>query len=101
MKLKRHLARVNAGQNLPMGKTDEVLTKLVRQGYLDRVVEKADHAEEDTVTWCVGTRGKVEFPPESIKGFLTIVWGDDKPDDFEKKVNRSLGLAAGEDAGGA
>ncbi|KAK6839589.1 hypothetical protein PG987_005455 [Apiospora arundinis] len=102
MKLKRHLARMNAGQNLPMGKTDEVLTKLVRQGYLDKVVEKSDHAEEDTVTWCVGSRGRIEFPPESIKGFVKTVWGEDQPDDLDKKLNRSLGLQQpDEDAGGA
>ncbi|KAK7972784.1 hypothetical protein PG996_007003 [Apiospora saccharicola] len=102
MKLKRHLARVNASQNLPMDKTDNVLTKLVRQGYLDKVVEKSDHGEDDTVTWCVGTRGKVEFPPESIAGIIRMVWGAEKPDDFEKKLNRSLGLQQPEeDAGGA
>ncbi|KAK8073861.1 MAGE family protein [Apiospora phragmitis] len=88
MKLKRQLTRMNASQNLPMDKTDNVLAKLVRQGYLDKVVEKSDHGEEDTVT-CVA-------------GFIRTVWGPEKPDDFEKKLDRSLGLQQqADDAGGA
>ncbi|RYO94408.1 hypothetical protein DL764_007842 [Monosporascus ibericus] len=90
MKLKRHLGRMNANQNLPMDKTDNVLQKLVRQGYLDKVVDKSD-GDEDTVTWCVGPRGKVEVPPQSIAAFATEVWGE-PPDDFNKKLQKSLGL---------
>lgn len=102
MKLRRHLGRLNASQNLPMDKTDNVLQKLVRQGYLDKVVDKSD-GDEDTVTWCVGPRGKVEIPPQSIAAFVTEVWGE-PPDDFNKKLHKSLGLQEtrqdeGEDGG--
>lgn len=90
-KLRRYLGRMNAAQNLPMDKTDNVLTKAVRQGYVDKVVEKSDHGEEDTVTWCIGPRGKTEIPAESIAGFVRAVWGD-IPDDLEKKLSKSLGL---------
>ncbi|KAI1501670.1 MAGE family-domain-containing protein [Biscogniauxia marginata] len=90
MKLKRYLARLNAGQNLPMDRTDNVLQKLVRQGYVDKIVEKSD-GEEDTVTWCVGPRGKAEVPPQSIAAFVTEVWGE-LPEDFDKKIARSLGI---------
>lgn len=97
MKLKRHLGRMNASQNLPMDKTDNILQKLVRQGYLDKVVEKSDAGDEDTVTWCVGSRGRVEVPPQSIAGFVTEVWGE-LPDDFNKKLHKSLGLQEPEEA---
>ncbi|KAI1493949.1 MAGE family-domain-containing protein [Biscogniauxia mediterranea] len=90
VKLKRYLTRLNAGQNLPMDRTENVLQKLVRQGYIDKVVEKSD-GEEDTVTWCVGPRGKVEVPPQSIAAFITEVWGE-LPEDFDKKLQRSLGI---------
>ncbi|KAK7750460.1 hypothetical protein SLS62_007650 [Diatrype stigma] len=90
MKLRRHLGRMNASQNLPMDKTDNVLQKLVRQGYVDKVVEKSE-GDEDTVTWCVGSRGRVEIPPQSIAAFVTEVWGE-LPDDFNKKLAKSLGL---------
>ncbi len=90
MKLRRHLGRMNASQNLPMDKTDNVLQKLVRQGYLDKVVDKSE-GDEDTITWCVGPRGKVEIPSQSIAAFVTEVWGE-LPDDFDKKLEKSLGL---------
>ncbi|KAI2463580.1 MAGE-domain-containing protein [Annulohypoxylon bovei var. microspora] len=89
-KLRRYLTRMNASQNLPMDKTDNVLQKIVRQGYVDKVVEKSD-GDEDAITWCIGPRGRVEVPPESIAGVVTEVWGE-LPDDFDKKLQRSLGV---------
>ncbi|KAI0391721.1 MAGE-domain-containing protein [Xylariaceae sp. FL0594] len=91
MKLKRYLTRLNASQNLPMDKTENVLQKLVRQGYLDRVVEKVE-GEEDTVTWCVGPRGKVEITPHNMAQVITEIWRE--PDEeFDKKLERSLGVS--------
>lgn len=89
-KLRRYLGRMNASQNLPMDKTDNVLQKIVRQGYVDKVVEKSE-GDEDSVTWCIGPRGKIEVPPESIAALVTEVWGE-LPDDFHKKLSRSLGV---------
>ncbi|KAI8957725.1 MAGE-domain-containing protein [Daldinia sp. FL1419] len=89
-KLRRYLTRMNASQNLPMDKTDNVLQKIVRQGYVDKVVERSD-GDEDAVTWCIGPRGRIEVPPESIAGVITEVWGE-LPDDFFKKLQRSLGI---------
>ncbi|XDG07943.1 hypothetical protein ABKA04_007558 [Annulohypoxylon sp. FPYF3050] len=89
-KLRRYLTRMNASQNLPMDKTDNVLQKIVKQGYVDKVVEKSD-GDDDAVTWCIGPRGRVEVPPESIAAVVTEVWGD-LPDDFNEKLQRSLGI---------
>ncbi|KAI0154486.1 MAGE-domain-containing protein [Hypoxylon sp. FL1284] len=89
-KLRRYLTRLNAGQNLPMDKTDNVLQRIVRQGYVDKVVEK-NEGDDDAVTWCVGPRGRVEVPPESIAAVVTEVWGD-VPSDFNQKLQRSLGI---------
>jgi melanoma-associated antigen len=97
-KLKRSLARLNCGTNMPMDRTDNVLVKLVRQGYLERVVDKADgNQEEDTVTWCIGQRGRVEVPPQSIANFVAEVYGADKPEEFDKKLHKSLGLQQPDD----
>lgn len=93
-KLRRYLTRLNAGQNLPIDKTDNVLQKIVRQGYVDKVVEKSE-GDEDAVTWCIGSRGKVEVPPECIAAVVKEVWGE-LPDDFDKKLRRSLGVQAPE-----
>lgn len=89
-KLRRYLTRMNASQNLPMDKTDNVLQKIVKQRYVDKVVEKSD-GDDDAVTWCIGPRGRVEVPPESIAAVVTEVWGD-LPDDFNEKLQRSLGI---------
>ncbi|KAI0521154.1 MAGE protein [Xylaria bambusicola] len=94
MKLRRYLTRLNASQNLPMDKTDNVLQRLIRQGYLDKVVERVE-GEEDAITWCVGPRGKVEVSPQSIAQIVSEVWRD-PPDDFEKKLEKSLGVRTGQ-----
>ncbi|KAI8953432.1 MAGE protein [Xylaria longipes] len=90
MKLRRYLTRLNASQNLPMDKTDHTLQKLIRQGYLDKVVERVE-GDEDAITWCVGPRGKVEVSPHSIAQVVSEVWGD-LPDDFDTKLEKSLGV---------
>lgn len=94
---------MNADRNLPFDKTENVLVKLVRQGYLEKAIEKAE-GDEDTITWHVGTRGKVEVPPESIAAFVKEVWKTDIPRDLNKRINKSLGLQGGaalpEDEGG-
>ncbi|KAI1362422.1 MAGE protein [Xylaria arbuscula] len=90
MKLRRYLTRLNASQNLPTDKTDNVLQKLIRQGYLDKIVERVE-GDEDAVTWCVGPRGKVEVSPQSIAQVVSEVWRD-PPEDFEKKLEKSLGV---------
>ncbi|KAI1749309.1 MAGE protein [Xylaria castorea] len=90
MKLRRYLTRLNASHNLPMDKTDHVLQKLIRQGYLDKIVERVE-GDEDAITWCVGPRGKVEVSPHSIAQVVSEVWGD-LPDDFDKKLEKSLGV---------
>ncbi|KAI1766013.1 MAGE-domain-containing protein [Hypoxylon sp. FL1150] len=89
-KLRRYLTRLNASQNLPMDKTDNVLQKIVRQGYVDKVIEKRE-GDDDAVTWCVGPRGKMEVPPESIAAVVAEVWGE-LPSDFNQKLQRSLGV---------
>lgn len=91
MRLRRYLTRLNASHNLPMDKTDNVLQKLIRQGYLDRVVERVE-GDEDAITWCVGPRGKVEVSPQSIAQVVCEVWGDPPDDDFDRKLEKSLGV---------
>lgn len=89
-KLKRFLTRLNAGQNLPIDSTDNVLARMVKHGYMDKIVERATDGD-DMVSWAVGPRGKVEVPPQSIAMFVRQVYGE-VPDDFEKKLYKSLGL---------
>ncbi|KAI0153501.1 MAGE family-domain-containing protein [Pestalotiopsis sp. NC0098] len=86
-----YLGRMNADKNLPFDKTENVLLKLTRQGYLEKVIEKVE-GDEDIVTWHVGTRGRVEVPSESIAAFVKEIWKTDIPGDLNKRINKSLGL---------
>lgn len=86
-----YLKRMNAETNLPFDKTENVLNKLVKQGYLDKVIERTD-GDDGTVNWHVGTRAKVEVPPETIAAFVQQVWRRDIPRDLNKRINKSLGL---------
>jgi hypothetical protein len=99
VKLRRYLTRLNASQNLPMDKTENVLQKLVRQGYVDKVVERVE-GDEDSITWCVGPRGKVEVSNQNIAQVVTEVWREPS-DDFDKKLEKSLGVQRTAQARGA
>ncbi|KAI0020614.1 MAGE family protein [Xylariomycetidae sp. FL0641] len=91
-KLRRHLGRLNAAQNTPVDRTDAVLARLVRQGYLDRVVVRSDAGDDDQVSWAVGPRGRVEVPPHAVADLVTHVWGPEPPVDLDKRIQRSLGV---------
>ncbi|KAE8448749.1 hypothetical protein EG329_008964 [Mollisiaceae sp. DMI_Dod_QoI] len=89
--LKRHLQRMNLEQNAAgLGKTDELLKKMERQGYLNKVTET--NADEETVDWHVGARGKVEIATKGIRGLVLEVYGDNPPEDLDKKLQRTLGM---------
>ncbi|KAI1258899.1 MAGE-domain-containing protein [Xylariaceae sp. FL1019] len=89
-KLRRHLTRLNAAQHLPMDRTENVMAKLVRQGYLEKVVERVE-GDEDIITWCVGPRGKTEVTSQNVAEFVSEVWRD-PPEDFDTKLEKSLGV---------
>lgn len=82
-----------------MDKTENVLVKMVRQGYVDKVVERVE-GDEDSITWHVGPRGKIEVSNQSIAHVVAEMWGDDRPDDFDKKLEKSLGVRISQARGG-
>lgn len=91
-KLKRALERLNATTNtFNSNKTDETLTKLQRQGYLVKNIDKEarPHGEEEATTWYVGPRGKMEVNNEAIAAFTRAVYGDSVPE-LETKLETSL-----------
>ncbi|KAF2395541.1 MAGE-domain-containing protein [Trichodelitschia bisporula] len=87
-KLDRHLRRVNAESHTPVGSTDEVLKRMVREGYVVKI--KDSSGGEEVVEYIVGGRGKVEVGEEGVAGLVRAVYGGDV--DVEKKLERSLGL---------
>jgi melanoma-associated antigen len=88
-KLRRYLQRMNAGDNMPTDKTDNVLQKLIKQGYIVKTVEKRSEGDEESVTWTIGPRGKVEVGPEALAGFIREVYGESSSE-IETKLQASL-----------
>ncbi|KAK3311409.1 MAGE family-domain-containing protein [Chaetomium strumarium] len=98
-RLRRHLTRLNAVENMPgmnpndgtspNEKTDLVLQRMVKQGYLVKVTESKAMGDDDSTTWHVGPRGKVEVGPEAIAAFVRTVYGGSN-DELEKKLQVSL-----------
>jgi len=90
-KLERFLARLNAKEYTPMGRTAEVLDKMRRQGYVERVVTK-DASQDDQISWTVASRGREEVTPNVLANMIREIWGPNKPPEFEQKLAASLGV---------
>jgi hypothetical protein len=95
-KLTRYLNRMNAGENMPMDKTANVLQKMQKQGYIFKTVDRS--GDDETIDWRVGPRGKVEIGNKGIQGLVREVYGDDAPEDLRARLNRSLGIESSRDA---
>ncbi|KAM0469660.1 hypothetical protein ACHAP7_009891 [Fusarium lateritium] len=93
-KLKRYLFRLNADQNVSMDKTEIILKRMERQGYVIKRVERPPVGQdgEHTVTWHVGPRGKEEIGLDGVLGMAQEVYGDDWDEDTVKKVRSSLNI---------
>ncbi|KAK4200303.1 MAGE family-domain-containing protein [Triangularia verruculosa] len=97
-RLKRHLARLNAAEYMPSmnpndsanptEKTEVVLQRMIKHGYLVKTVDNKI-GDEDATTWHVGPRGKVEVPLESIAEFVRTIYGGSTPE-LEAKIQISL-----------
>ncbi|KAG0651572.1 hypothetical protein D0Z07_1727 [Hyphodiscus hymeniophilus] len=100
-KLVRYLNRMNAAENMPMDKTANVLSKMQRQGYIVKTVDRS--GDDETIDWRVGPRGKVEIGNRGIEGLVKAVYGEAPPEDLQSRIDRSLGMdiarGRGEDEG--
>lgn len=92
-KLTRILRRLNVEENTPLEKTAVILQRMIRHGYLWRVTDRS--GDEETVDWRVGPRGKVEIGNGGISGFVREIYGQDAPEDLDKRLQRSLGVEVG------
>ncbi|RGP78655.1 non-structural maintenance of chromosome element 3 [Fusarium longipes] len=93
-KLKRHLSRMNADQNVSMDKTEIILKKMERQGYVIKRVERPPLGQdgEHTTTWHVGPRGKEEVGLGGVMGMTREVYGESWDEEMEKKMRASLNI---------
>ncbi|CAG8962015.1 hypothetical protein HYFRA_00014123, partial [Hymenoscyphus fraxineus] len=90
-KFMRFLRRLNVEENTPIDKTTVVLAKMMKHGYIWKFHDKQADGEEQ-IDWRVGPRGKAEIGNMGISGFVKTVWGDDAPEDLDKRLQRSLGM---------
>ncbi|KAF2476829.1 MAGE-domain-containing protein [Lindgomyces ingoldianus] len=107
-RLDRFLKRMNAEQSTPVDRTDKVLARMIKEGYIVRI--KDSSGGEDVVDYMVGPRGKVEVGEEGVANLVRTVSGSAIPD-LEQRLHRSLGISgsgapvpsqrAVNDAGGA
>lgn len=105
-KLDRYLKRTNADSWTPIDRTDKVVQRLCKEGYLVRNREM--DGGEEIVEYMVGPRGKMEVGARGVVGLVREVYGrfsasaDDEADmtaaerermeEFEQRLGRSLGL---------
>lgn len=95
-KLKQYLRMLNAETNVHnSNKTDDVLAKLQRQGYIVKMSDRdaRQNGEDESTTWYVGPRGKKEVPPDAIAGVVRAVYGEES-DELEAKLRASLRIKA-------
>lgn len=98
-RLRRFLKRLNADETMPslnpgadnaaVEKTDTVLQRMVKQGYLVKAVEAKVAGDEESTTWHVGPRGKIEVDNEAIAAMARKVYGG-STDELEKQLQVSL-----------
>lgn len=89
-RLMRFLRRLNVEENTPLDKTVVVLNRMQKQGYIWKVTDRS--AEEETIDWRVGPRGMVEIGNMGVHGFVKTIWGEDAPEDLDKRLQTSLGM---------
>jgi hypothetical protein len=92
-KLDRALRRMNADQTTPVGTKDKTLANMVKDGYIVKVKDTANGAEE-TVDYIVGPRGKVEVGRDGVAQLIRVMFGDSEDgDELDQKIERTLQVA--------
>lgn len=94
-RLRTCLSRVHADEYTPVEKTDLLMARMIKQGYITKTTEKNE--QDDTVEYRVGPRGRVEIGNKGIHGLVREVYGQDAPDDLDVRLRRSLGIELAED----
>jgi melanoma-associated antigen len=92
-KLERYLKKCNADEYVLGGeKTENILKRMERHGYLVKVKDREPGGEE-IIDWIVGPRGKTEIGEKGVAGMVKEVYGkrDNEMEDLEDMLERSLG----------
>lgn len=94
-KLDRYLQRTNTDQYTPVDRTDRLLQRMCKDGYLIRNREM--DGGEEIIEYMVGPRGKTEVGESGVSGLVREVYGkplptsqDDADETFEARLARSV-----------
>ncbi|RFU80994.1 hypothetical protein TARUN_1209 [Trichoderma arundinaceum] len=93
-KLQRCLLRLNADRMLASERTEVVMKRLERQGYVIKKVDRppVGYEGDQTITWHVGPRAKEEIGLDGVMGLVREVHDHPDDEDFDKKLRLSLGI---------
>ncbi|KAH0542879.1 hypothetical protein FGG08_002739 [Glutinoglossum americanum] len=89
-KLERYLERTNADQYTPVDKTEKLLQRLCKEGYLVKI--KDSSGGEELVEYMVGPRGKVEVGTVGVAGLVKGVYRESEVGNLDARIKRSMGL---------
>ena len=92
-KLERHLERANAKHYVFNDKTEKILKRMEREGYIVKIRDREPGGEE-TVDWVVGPRGKVEIGENGVAHLVRGVYENSHLDieELQEKLESSLGV---------
>lgn len=86
-KLERYLKRVNADQATPVDKTDKLLARMIKEGYIFK--NRVSNSGEDGFDYTLSPRAKVEINEEGTAGLVRAVYGG-ADEDLERRLERSF-----------
>ncbi|KAI9672840.1 MAG: hypothetical protein M1831_000276 [Alyxoria varia] len=106
-KLERHLKRCNAETTTPVDRTDKLILRMCKEGYLVKIKETS--GGEEVTEYILGPRAKVEVGEGGVGMLVKRVWGfenesEEVQGEIGQRLERSLKVArtnmAGAGAGG-
>lgn len=103
-KIQRYMSRTNIQDYTPLGSTEKVLARMVKEGYLVKLKDSVGGGEE-MIEYVVGPRGKIEVGLGGVEGLVRSVYGvtgregedgdgidldEEEKEEFERRLKRSL-----------
>lgn len=89
-KLQRYLHRMNASVNTPLDKTEIILAKMIKQGYIER--KRENSGGDESIEWIAGPRGKIEIGFLGVEGLVKEVYAGSDTTSLEDRIATSLGI---------
>lgn len=89
LKFGRMMRKAGVEEYNPLGPTDKLLQRLIKDGYIVKI--KDDRSGEEMFEYMVGPLGKVEVDKHAIANTVRAIWGEGD-EELERKIEKSLNL---------